>query len=92
MRKLKKMIEWGNPLLEPIERGTPLLDPQNVQGARAEEMQIFAEMGVYEHLYEQAFQADPHARLIGTTWADCDKGTPGRRNPSRVVSEMTFSL
>ena len=49
------------------------LDPKMVQEARTEEMQIFAEMGVYEHAPEQEFQADPHATLIGTTWADFDE-------------------
>ena len=36
------------------------LDPERVQQARAEEMNTFAEMGVYEHVSEQEFQADPH--------------------------------
>ena len=31
------------------------LDPKMVQQARAEEMKMFAEMGVYEHVSEQEF-------------------------------------
>ena len=67
------------------------LDPKMVQQARAEDMNMFAEMGVYEHVSEQEFQADPHAKLIGTTWVDCDKGTPGREEYRSRLCAQEFA-
>ena len=69
----------ANFLVNYVDHRTGLaLDPKIVQQARAEEMNIFAEVGVHEHVPEQEFQADPHSKLIGTTSADCDEGSPGR--------------
>ena len=58
------------------------LDPERVQQARA---------GVYEHVSEQEFQADPNAKLIGTTWVDCDKGTPGREEYRSRLCAQEFA-
>ena len=54
-------------------------------------MKIFAEMGVYEHVSEQEFQADPNAKSIGTTWVDCDKGTPGREEYRSRLCAQEFA-
>ena len=67
------------------------LDPKMVQQARAEEMNIFAEMGVYEHVPEQEFQADPHAKLICTTWSDCDLGISGREEYRSPLCAQEFA-
>ena len=67
------------------------LDPERVQEARAEEVKIFADMGVYEHVSEQEFQADPQAKLICTPWVDCDKGSPGREEYRSRLCAQEFA-
>ena len=62
------------------------LDPNRVQ-ARAEEMKICAEMGVYEHVSEQEFQEDPHQVDRHSGGLRCDEGTPGREERSRLCAQ-----
>ena len=57
-----------------------------IQASRREELQIFGEMNVYDHVHESSIARG--ARIVGTRWVTVNKGTRDRpRIRSRLVAK-----
>ena len=59
------------------------LDPRLARAARAEELQVFRDRGVYDIVPRSSLR--PGAKVVGVRWVETDKGVDGR---SKVWSRL----